>query len=106
MRFGNAICAQNRAQRASFRHVRFVVHSLRPQLVAAEGITEREIDVLRLLAEGRTNAQIADALVLSEKTVRNHISIILDKLNVSNRVEAATYAVQHAIDRYRRAGDL
>jgi two-component system response regulator DevR len=66
-------------------------------------LTEREIDVLRLLAEGKTNIQIAVVLTLSEKTVRNHISIILDKLNMSNRVEAATYAVQHEIARYRRA---
>lgn len=60
-------------------------------------LTERELDVLRLLAEGKSNAEIAEGLVLSDKTVRNHISIILDKLHVSNRVEAATYAVGHDI---------
>jgi two-component system, NarL family, response regulator DevR len=60
-------------------------------------LTERELDVLRLLAEGKSNAEIANALVLSDKTVRNHVSIILDKLNVTNRVEAATYAVEHDI---------
>lgn len=65
-------------------------------------LTERELDVLRLLAEGKSNAEIAEALVLSDKTVRNHVSIILDKLQVSNRVEAATYAVQHDIQNYRR----
>ncbi len=64
-------------------------------------LTEREVDVLRLLAEGRSNAEIAEALVLSDKTVRNHISVILSKLQVSNRVEAATYAVQHDIQNYR-----
>lgn len=64
-------------------------------------LTERELDVLRLLAEGKSNAEIAEALVLSDKTVRNHVSIILDKLQVSNRVEAATYAVQHDIQNYR-----
>ncbi len=60
-------------------------------------LTEREMDVLRLLAEGKSNAEIAQVLVLSDKTVRNHISIILDKLNVTNRVEAATYATKHNI---------
>lgn len=64
-------------------------------------LTERELDVLRLLAEGKSNAEIAEALVLSDKTVRNHVSIILDKLHVSNRVEAATYATKYNILNYR-----
>ncbi len=64
-------------------------------------LTERELDVLRLLAEGKANADIAQALFLSDKTVRNHVSVILDKLQVSNRVEAATYAVAHDIKNYR-----
>jgi DNA-binding NarL/FixJ family response regulator len=64
-------------------------------------LTEREVDVLRLLAEGKSNAEIAASLVLSDKTVRNHVSVILDKLHVTNRVEAATYAVEHAIRNYR-----
>ncbi|MBL8132336.1 MAG: response regulator transcription factor [Anaerolineae bacterium] len=64
-------------------------------------LTDREIDVLRLLAEGKNNAEIAAALVLSDKTVRNHISVILDKLHVGNRVEAATFAIDHDIRSYR-----
>ncbi len=60
-------------------------------------LTDREMDVLRQLAAGKSNAEIAQALVLSDKTVRNHVSIILDKLNLNNRVEAATYAVKHGI---------
>lgn len=67
-------------------------------------LTERELDVLRLLAEGKSNGEIANALVLSDKTVRNHISVILDKLQVSNRVEAATYAVEHDIRSYQPRG--
>jgi two-component system, NarL family, response regulator DevR len=66
-----------------------------------KGLTEREIEVLRLLAEGKSNLDIAQLLVLSDKTVRNHISIILDKLQVNNRVEAATYAVEHNIRAYQ-----
>lgn len=62
-----------------------------------KGLTEREMDVLRQLAAGKSNPEIAQLLVLSDKTVRNLISIILDKLNLSNRVEAATFAVKHGI---------
>lgn len=65
-------------------------------------LTEREVAVLKLLAEAKSNAQIAEALVLSDKTVRNYISSILDKLNAANRVEAATFAVQHSIREYQR----
>ena len=64
-------------------------------------LTERELDVLRLLAEGKSNAEIAKLLVLSDKTVRNHISVIFAKLHMENRVEAATYAVEHDIRNYR-----
>jgi DNA-binding NarL/FixJ family response regulator len=66
-------------------------------------LTERELDVLRLLAEGKGNVDIAEALVLSDKTVRNHVSIILDKLNVRNRVAAATYAIEHDIRNYQNS---
>jgi DNA-binding NarL/FixJ family response regulator len=65
-------------------------------------LTERELDILRLLATGKSNMEIADTLSLSEKTVRNHVSIILSKLHLNNRVEAATFAVQHDLPAYRR----
>lgn len=65
-------------------------------------LTEREIAILQELARGRSNIQIAETLFLSEKTVRNHVSVILGKLGVSNRVEAATLAVQHDIQAYSR----
>jgi two-component system response regulator DevR len=61
-------------------------------------LSERELQVLALVAEGKTNAEIGDALALSEKTVRNHVSAILSKLNLTNRIEAATYAVRHHIE--------
>ncbi len=51
-------------------------------------LTEREREVLALIAQGRTNAEIADALVLSPKTVRNHITNIFDKLQVADRAQA------------------
>lgn len=58
-------------------------------------LTAQEMQVLALIAEGKTNREIADALFLSEGTVRNYVSSILSKLEVSNRAEAAAYAVQH-----------
>ena len=63
-------------------------------------LTERELIVLREVAQGRTNREIAETLVLSEKTVRNHVSTILNKLGVENRIEAATYAIQHRLSEY------
>jgi len=57
-------------------------------------LSGRELDVLRLLAEGRANAEIGEALFISHSTVRNHISSILMKLHVSNRVQAAVRAVR------------
>lgn len=62
-----------------------------------EQLTEREKKVLALIAEGRTNRDIAEELELSEKTVRNYVSSILAKLNLANRTEAAAYALQHKL---------
>jgi DNA-binding NarL/FixJ family response regulator len=66
-------------------------------------LTDRELDILRLLAAGKSNGQIANALSLSEKTVRNHVSIILSKLQLNNRVEAATFAVQNNLNAYQQS---
>jgi len=62
--------------------------------VAAADLTERELDVLRLLADGRDNRQIGEALYLSPTTVKRHVSSIVAKLGVSNRVQAAIWAVR------------
>lgn len=56
------------------------------------GLTRREYEVLQLLAQGQSNSAIADRLFVSEKTVRNHLSIIFDKLGVSSRAEAIVLA--------------
>ncbi|HET7517229.1 MAG TPA: response regulator transcription factor, partial [Actinomycetes bacterium] len=61
----------------------------------AQGLTERELQVLRLLATGTTNHAIANELVLSEKTVHRHVSNIFTKLDVSSRAAATAYAYQH-----------
>jgi len=58
-------------------------------------LTQQEKHVLILVSEGKTNREIAKELFLGEGTVRNYVSSILSKLNVSNRAEAAAYAVEH-----------
>lgn len=68
---------------------------------AFKELSERELDVLALVAEGKTNAEIGGVLSLGEKTVRNHVSVILEKLRLTNRIEAAIYAVRHHIERVR-----
>lgn len=68
-----------------------------PASVLTGKLTERELDVLRLLAKGITNSDIAAQLHLSEGTVRNHVSAILEKLGVSDRTQAAVIAIQHGL---------
>ena len=65
--------------------------------VPGSELTEREREVLTLVARGYTNKQIADTLFVSEKTARNHVSHILDKLGLSRRSEAAAFAVEHKL---------
>ena len=62
---------------------------------AAHDLTERELEVLRLIATGATNREIADELVVSEGTVKNHVSSILSRLGLRDRTQAALYAHQH-----------
>jgi DNA-binding NarL/FixJ family response regulator len=65
------------------------------EAVAFVDLTGQERQVLALIAAGKTNREIASELFLSEGTVRNYVSSILSKLNVSNRAEAAAYAIKH-----------
>jgi DNA-binding NarL/FixJ family response regulator len=65
------------------------------EATAFDELTIQEKQVLMLITEGKTNREIADALFLSEGTVRNYVSSVLSKLGVSNRAEAAAYAIQH-----------
>lgn len=58
----------------------------------AAALTPREMEVLHLVAQGRSNAEIADALVITERTVKAHVSNLLSKLHLSNRTQAAVYA--------------
>jgi len=60
-------------------------------------LTAREAEVLRLVAQGLSNQEIADRMVISERTVRTHVSNILDKLHLANRTQAALYAVREGL---------
>jgi DNA-binding NarL/FixJ family response regulator len=60
-------------------------------------LTPRELDIIRRVGEGRSNKEIADELALSVGTVKNHISIILDKLELRDRTQLAIYAIRHDI---------
>ncbi len=60
-------------------------------------LTEREVAILRLLAQGATNQEIADELGISEKTVRNRLSEIFAKLHLNNRTQAALYAIREGL---------
>jgi DNA-binding NarL/FixJ family response regulator len=64
---------------------------------AFASLSDQELKILSLVAKGKTNKEIADAVFLSEKTVRNYVSSILSKLHLSTRSEAAAYAVQHRV---------
>jgi len=68
-----------------------------PTSILTDKLTERELDVLRLIAKGINNSEIGNQLHLSEGTVRNHVSAILEKLGVSDRTQAAVIAIQHGI---------
>lgn len=61
-------------------------------------LTPREVEILRLIAHGLSNANIAEKLHLSEGTVRNHVSGIFAKLGVSDRTQAAIIAIRHGLD--------
>jgi NarL family two-component system response regulator LiaR len=69
----------------------------RPADDPVEQLTEREMDVLRLIAKGKSNKEIADTLIISEKTVKTHVSNILSKLHLADRTQAAIYALRQRL---------
>ena len=64
-----------------------------------DALSEREVEVLGLVAAGMTNAEIAAQLVIAPATAARHVSNILNKIGLSNRTQAASYATKHGLDR-------
>jgi NarL family two-component system response regulator LiaR len=71
--------------------------SIRSNTEITPGLTERELEVIKALAQGRSNKEIARALDISEKTVRNHASNIYNKLHIFDRTQAVIYAIRQGI---------
>ncbi len=86
---GEAILPPNLAAR--------VVNEFAAPTPKPESLSQREVEVIRLLAQGLGNKEIAAALSISENTVKTHVRHILDKLGLRNRAEAAAYAVQSGL---------
>lgn len=77
---------------------RFLIKkATQPSFTLGQDLTERERDVLQLLVEGYNNLEIAKQLVVSRSTVKTHVSHILEKLGVNNRVEAVILAIRHKL---------
>jgi len=68
---------------------------------ALAALNQRERQILTLVAQGKTNKEIARAISLSEKTVRNYVSAILAKLRLHHRSEAAAFAIEHDLGEHR-----
>jgi two-component system, NarL family, response regulator LiaR len=86
-----------RAAEVVLGRIRTVAPAPPPDTKSLEQLSEREIDVLRLIATGMENAEIADALNISPRTAKNHVSNILAKLGLPSRVQAAVYAVRQGV---------
>jgi DNA-binding NarL/FixJ family response regulator len=69
--------------------------AVRAVALDTDRLTERECEVLSLIASGRSNREIAEKMFISEKTVKTHVSSILAKLHVEDRTQAAIYALKH-----------
>jgi NarL family two-component system response regulator LiaR len=86
-----------RAAEVVLGRIRTVAPAPPPDTKSLQQLSEREIDVLRLIADGMENAEIADALNISPRTAKNHVSNILAKLGLPSRVQAAVYAVRQGV---------
>lgn len=75
------------------------------QMLAAEPLTPRELDILRRIAQGQENREIAEQLVISEATVRTHVSNILGKLHLASRTQAALYAIKEGLVSLKESGE-
>jgi DNA-binding NarL/FixJ family response regulator len=94
---GDALLAPSVTKRVVEEFVRRPPDSARPPAPELEQLTERELEVLKLLARGLSNAEIAKELFVSDATVKTHVARILMKLNLRDRVQAVVYAYEHAV---------
>ena len=83
--------------RSTRRHPETLPEGLNNLPPAENPLSEREVQVLRLVAQGLSNKEIADRIVVSERTVRAHVSNILNKLHLANRTQAALYAIREGL---------
>jgi DNA-binding NarL/FixJ family response regulator len=74
-----------------------MIDTIKSGPVLPDGLTTREVEVLRLVAAGKTNQEIADELFIAERTAANHVSNIFEKIGCGNRVEATVYAHRHGL---------
>jgi DNA-binding NarL/FixJ family response regulator len=74
-----------------------IVPGTAPRSQRPDGLTDREIEVLRLVAAGRTNKEIGRELFISTATVSTHVRNVLEKIGAANRAEASTYAAEHGL---------
>ncbi len=93
----NAAAGRTSLHPAIARRLLSELSSQKPRSRPAEPLTQREIELLRCLARGLSNDQIGETLHISEATVRTHVSHILSKLDLSNRTQAALYALREGI---------
>ncbi|WP_148575416.1 response regulator [Nocardioides caldifontis] len=94
---GDAVVAPGVTKRLLDRFAKLLPTTRLPAAVVAEELTERERDVLLLVARGMSNAEIAKALVVSETTVKTHVSSVLAKLGLRDRVQAVVYAYESGL---------
>lgn len=95
--FGEELIEAIRAVNAGKSRIPSVVAERLADRMGGPGLTNRELDVLKLIVAGRSNKQIGSDLDISEATVKTHINSILSKLGVSDRTQAATHALQRGI---------
>jgi len=94
---GDALLAPAITRRLIEQFVRRPPASVRPSPPELEGLTAREREVLQLLAQGRSNAEIASALYVSEATVKTHVAHALTKLGLRDRVQAVVFAYESGL---------
>ena len=85
------------AVHAGKRYIHGQIASRLAERMMRSSLTPRELEILEMIAKGLTNKQIASILTISDNTVRNHVNSIMEKLEVSDRTEAATTAIQQGI---------